>query len=171
MASFKYQLDPAVLKAVEDKVRALALAKSPTGECTVRMGTAQDLGYANAEWVYTTTVKGGYENFVAAYTIPNNTYVAIVAVFDYTPVATPPAATTVMIQAGGSWKRLWTLEDSKCQTPTGLMFKALDEDEVIILADSTVVNAAMWSNAAGVAENIGFVLVVGEPKGRTIDKS
>jgi hypothetical protein len=171
MASYQYSLDPAVLKAVEDKVRALALAKSPTGEVTVRMGTAQDLGVANAEWLYTTTVQNAWDPMIAAYTIPDNTYVGIVAVFDYTPIATPPAMTTVRVQAGGSFKRLWALEDSKASAQGNLMYEAFDEDEVIILADSTVVTIDAWVNAAALPENIGFVLVIGEPKGRTIDKS
>ncbi len=155
----------ALVEDVRRRVEELTATRVAPKGVTVRDLVPSDCELStNEEWTFTSGSAAGSFAMVDNKTVPDNKYIAIYGVANK---GTTEVINTIKVTVGGSAKRLWCVQPMYALQDKVLI---LPHDEVIIIQENSNYTITGYADTASTAQDLILLGVIGEQKGKTIDK-
>lgn len=154
----------------KERVKELSSSQAPAGKTAiVRPLQPTDYGFTNNVWKLDMSDPGTYTpnawNTYCTFTVPDHTYIGIYAIYDLSAI---PVGSGVRFIAGASTVRKYHTEGMHA---CGCPYMVLPTDEQVIFGPGTEVTVQVYLEALSDSVKIGFDGWVGEPIGKTINKT
>ena len=154
----------ALVEDVRKRVEELTATRVAPKGVTVRDLLPSDCGLStNEEWTFTSGSSAGSFDMVDT-TVPDNKYFAIYGVANQ---GTTEIINAINVKVGGSDKRRWCIQPMYALQDKILIFP---HDEVIIIQENSDFTISGYADTASTTQELILLGVVGEQKGKTIDK-